>query len=213
MENNEMTKREKTILSTMLLTIYVLIVTSCTFISPVPTDMTIRQVRVLIGLDGVGPNIITSNIDRFNKESSIETGIVIIPQYVEFSMEQQNKVWPKCTEPLLCFADWGTIFNANKHDITLYIRGSSIGDMVQRVLIGGVVGETDITRHQHIAIYTTDYTAFKHEVYHVWTGHSWSGVMSPILTPLTSTRLSEASRHDILISKWRKFEYPESWVK
>ncbi len=95
--------------------------------------------------------------------------------------------------------------------IAIYMREATAVDYIQRALIGGKVGETDTTKYQYIALYTTDYDSFKHEVYHVFqNGHSLIGSMFAIRTiagiPITSSNLSESSKREIIKNKWRSYE-------
>jgi hypothetical protein len=141
-----------------------------------------------------------------------ETGIVLDASYIPFSMKKQKEIWPKCRDALFCFADYTTIYYRwTGKGIAIYMREATAGDYIQRALIGGKVGETDTTKYQYIALYTTDYDAFKHEIYHVFQyGHSLIGSMFAVRTiagiPIASSNLSESAKREIVKNKWRAWK-------
>jgi hypothetical protein len=169
----------------------------------------IRTINVLLGTDGTHSNEdIIALTQRFNAEAITETGIQLhITEIIPFDMSEQAKIWPACKNIVPCWADY-VFLNGYKYDIAITFTANT---PLINFLIGGVIGLTDTSKYRYIVLKTTDYRAFKHEVYHVFHHeHSLSGLMFPVNNfigiPTTGTELSERSREEILRFKWREFK-------
>jgi len=194
--------RRATACNLLLLAVLILSLCSCASLSPMhfePADL--RTVNVLIGTDGThDENEIMGLFQQFNGESVMETGIILnVVDIVPFDMNEQHKIWPAC-------ADYAYLSGIPNDIAIAFIPNTPIINF----LVGGALGMCDTTVYRYIALKTTDYRVFKHEVIHVFhPGHSMSGLMFPIESfvgiPTGGFGLSEASREEVLRNKWRVF--------
>jgi hypothetical protein len=157
-------------------------------------------------------DIMRSLVERFNQDAREEnTGIVISPTFIFFSMEVQKEKWKKCRETLPCFADFVFIYH-QPYDVAIFFDNDGIVGDIGRLIIGGEVAYIDNQKVRYIILHTASYDKFKHEFYHVFhPGHSAFGVMRQLrnlvgIPLLTSSQLSDASKAEIEKNKWRIFE-------
>jgi hypothetical protein len=162
-----------------------------------------------MGSDGTHANEdLIALVQRFNSEAITETGIQLhITEIIPFDMDSQQKIWPACQELMPCWADY-CVLNRYQYDVAIVFIANT---PILNFLLGGAVGYTDTSKYRYIALKTTEYRAFKHELYHVFHhGHSLAGVMFPVNNfcgiPTSGTDLSEDSRQEILSNKWRDFK-------